>query len=278
MYRKTEAKMGVDFKEICKHIRLLWLFTRRYLISQMEYKGNFFTFLIIESIILLSKLLYLSVTYNTGVVINGLTPDAIMLYTGTFLIISAVYAAFFMFNFFNFRRLVRDGGFDLYITKPVSLQFMATLSTVNLTVSIPNLVVGIVLVVKAWKRLGISTNLVFLGGYLGLVVCGIILIYGLLLFPQLLSFKLINVNAINDIAAELSNFNIMPMYIYKKWMQNVGLFIFPIFVVTNFPTLYVLGRLSRPMIVWGVAVPLIVLIIVRYCWCRAIKHYTSATS
>ena len=60
------------------------LFTKRYIMSQMEYRTSFFTILIVESLILFSKLLYTVVVYNTDMIVDGLKPEAITMFTGTF--------------------------------------------------------------------------------------------------------------------------------------------------------------------------------------------------
>ena len=67
--------------------------------SQMEYRTSFFTILIVESLILFSKLLYTVVVYNTDMIVDGLKPEAITMFTGTFFIISAVYGALLQYLF-----------------------------------------------------------------------------------------------------------------------------------------------------------------------------------
>ena len=42
--------------------------------SQMEYRTSFFTILIVESLILFSKLLYTVVVYNTDMIVDGEYP------------------------------------------------------------------------------------------------------------------------------------------------------------------------------------------------------------
>ena len=53
------------------------------------------------------------------------------------------------------------------------------------------------------------------------------------------------------------DFNNMPQLIYGKWMQRIGTFLLPVFVITNFPGLFLMGELSAPMAVWGVAAPVV---------------------
>ena len=70
----------------------------------------------------------------------------------------------------------------------------------------------------------------------------------------------------------------MPQMIYGKWMQRIGTFLLPIFVITNFPGLFLMGELTPGMMAWGVLSPILVFIITRIVWKKAIKNYTSAST
>ena len=151
------------------------LFTKRYIMSQMEYRTSFFTILIVESLILFSKLLYTVVVYNTDMIVDGLKPEAITMFTGTFFIISAVYGALFMFNFTNLQNSVYDGSLDIAITKPISLQFYLTVSTIDLAVPIPNFIAGVIMVSNAWKTLQLSTEPFIIAGYVFYIILGVVI-------------------------------------------------------------------------------------------------------
>ncbi|SEP01990.1 ABC-2 family transporter protein [Paenibacillus sophorae] len=59
---------------------------------------------------------------------------------------------FFYNNFVQLPEHIKSGTFDVMITLPVSLQFMATLRTTDVDYSIPNLTGGIVMVVYGWRK------------------------------------------------------------------------------------------------------------------------------
>ena len=268
--------MKAVFYNIKKHLVILKMFTKNYLISQMEYKCSFFTYLIVETIVLLSKLLYVGVTYNTGITVNGLKPEEILLFNGTFFIVSGVYGGFFMLNFSNFRTKVKNGDLDLLMVKPVSLQFMCTLSTVEFAVLIPNVGTGIVMVCYVWNVCQLQVSVFNILGYLFLILCGIVIVYNILFLPQLLSFKLIETNSLFKITSSLSNFNMMPMHIYPEIMKRIGIFIFPIFVVTNFPSMFILGKLNIWYVLWSPVAAILLTVPVRLLWKKSVKGYSSA--
>ena len=119
--------MRAILREIKKHLLIYILFVKNSLMAQMEYRFNFIGNLAMESGYLLVKLSYVVVVYRSGVKINGLSPDEILLFIGTFVTLTAIYAGLFMINNFQLRAKIKDGDLDLLLTKPVSLQFMATL-------------------------------------------------------------------------------------------------------------------------------------------------------
>lgn len=270
--------MNQVWREIKKHLLIYRLFLKNSLMAQMEYRFNFIGNLAMESGYLLVKLSYVVVVYRSGVEINGLSPDEILLFIGTFVMLTAVYAGLFMINNFGLRGKIKDGDLDLFITKPVSLQFMATLRQADLTIFSVDAIAGSIMVAVAWARLGIPVTFFTVGGYLGFIVISSLVSYSLFLLPQILSFWLMNTSAIAEITDSFWDFNSMPMEIYTQWIKQIGVFILPIFVITNFPPLFVLNKMPPVYLAWSVLLPILLLVMVRQVWKRGLRNYSSASS
>lgn len=270
--------MNSILHELRKHTFIYWLFLKNSLIAQMEYRFNFIGNVCMEAGYLLVKLSYVVVVYRSGVRINGLSPDEILLFIGTFITLTAVYAGLFMLNNFRLRTKIKDGELDLLLTKPVSLQFMATLRQADLTLFAVDAIAGVVVVAIAWARLGLPVSLVTLGGYAGFMAISALVSYSLFLLPQLLSFWLMNTSAIAEVTDSFWDFNNMPMEIYTNWIKQIGVFILPIFVISNFPPLFVLNKLPPVYLAWSALLPLLLLLAVRMVWRRGLRNYSSASS
>ncbi|NLK60052.1 MAG: ABC transporter permease, partial [Treponema sp.] len=67
----------------------------------------------------------------------------------------------------------------------------------------------------------------------------------------------------------------VPMVVYNRIGQAIGVFVIPIFVITNFPALFALGRLPPVWFAWGIAAPVIFGWIASHIWNSAIKQYAS---
>lgn len=270
--------MGNLFRGLLKHIFIYFIIVKNCVISYLEYRANLFANLTMEIVFLISKLLYVAFFFNSGIKISGMSPDEIMMFIGTFVIMTGIYVGFFGMNFYAFPELIRTGAMDMYITKPVSLQFISTLRHFNFVVPIPNTIAGVIMVALAWRRLGIPVGFVNIAGYILIIASATVVTYSVFLLPQLLSFWTVKSQALTEIADKCWDFNNMPMNIYKKWMQRFGIFILPIFFVTNFPAMFVLGKLNAVYLIWAFAAPFVFVVISRLAWNVAIKNYTSASS
>jgi ABC-2 type transport system permease protein len=270
--------MATLWRELKKHVLIYGLFLKNSLMAQMEYRFNFIGNLAMEVGYLFVKLSYVLVVYRAGVKINGLSPDEILLFIGTFVTLTAVYAGLFMINNFSLRSKIKDGELDLLLTKPVSLQFMATLRQADLTIFSVDFIAGGIMVAIAWARLGIPLRLATIGGYVGFLAISALVSYSLFLLPQILSFWLLNTSAIAEITDSFWDFNNMPMDIYNRWIKQVGVFLLPIFVISNFPPMFALGKMPPVYLAWSAVIPVLLLAAVRLLWQHGLKNYSSASS
>ena len=90
---------------ITKYLRVYRMLLKCALMKQMEYRVNFLLMIGIEGIFLVTKLLYSYIVYDTGVTIHGFSPDMIIFYIGTFILMSGIYMFLFYFNFSNISSL-----------------------------------------------------------------------------------------------------------------------------------------------------------------------------
>ncbi|HEX2954609.1 MAG TPA: ABC-2 family transporter protein [Bacillota bacterium] len=246
--KQTILYVLAEFK---KHLYIYGLFLKNSLIAQMEYRTNFITGILMEFGYLIAKILYVIVIYRSGQKINGLSPDAILLYIGTFVMITGFYAGLFMMNFAELRGHIQSGSMDLLITKPVSLQFLLTLRRSDAGLLVTDFLGGAIMVGIGWSRLAIPFNLLNLLGFLGFTLGGAVVGYAIFLLPSILSFWFVNASALAEVTDSFWDFNNVPMTVYNRLIQMIGVFVVPIFVVTNFPAMFVLGKMNWLYIAWG---------------------------
>jgi len=252
------------------------MFAKTSLMQQMEYRANFIIGILAECAWLMSKLLYAFVVYRTGSNVGGFSPDQIMLFIGTFIILTALYTGIFMRNFGSIPWRVQRGELDILLVKPISTQFHLTMREVEYATPIPNIIGGVITICVAWSRLGLSAGLWNVAAYICLIISGMILTYSIFLLPCLLTFWTVKVGSVIEIIYSCWDFNNMPMGIYGKWIQRVGIFVFPIFVIANFPVMALFESLPPIYMAWGIIIPVVLFMLMRRVFDLAIKRYSSA--
>jgi ABC-2 type transport system permease protein len=265
-------------KEIKKHLILWGMLVKNSLMSQLEYRANFFTGIAMELGYFLAKIVYMIVIYKTGVPINGLTPDEVLVFFGTYMVATGPYAGLYMMNLFDIGRQVQTGEMDLLLVKPVSLQFMLTLKRSDVSLFTVDVALGIAAVAVGLSRMAVRVGVLDLLGYLGYLVTGSLIAYSMFLLPQVLAFRLVKTNALAGLVDSSWDFNNLPMGIYNRFVQQVGVFVLPIFVITNFPALFILKKMDPLYAVWGVAGPLVWFALSSLLFRHGLRHYQSASS
>lgn len=274
MLRLEDKLMKKSLKRVLWYIKLWLVFARISLQSQLEYRLNFISGVCIEIAYMLIKLIYLVVVTSSKTKIGFLTPDMVMLFIGIYIFMTGIWMFFSGVNWMPGK--VISGQMDLLMTKPGSLQFLQTLGTFDFALAIPNVVAGIVLVCISWGRVGIPINITMIGGFVYFLLSGIILTYTFALIPALLVFWVTSINGVFTFYAAIWDFNTMPMELYPKIVKQIGTFIIPVFIITNWSGLFVLDSLSTLQIIWGIILPSIVFIMTRILWNRSIRRYVSA--
>lgn len=262
-----------------KKYLILWgMLMRNSLMSQLEYRANFYTGIAMELGCFLAKVVYMIVIFKTGVPINGLTPNEVLVFFGTYMVATGPYAGLYMMNLFDMSRQVQTGKLDLLLVKPVSLQFILTLKRSDMALFTVDVLLGIAPIVVGLSRMAITVSVLDVLGYLGYLAMGTLMAYAMFLLPQVLAFRLIRTSALAGLVDSSWDFNNMPMGIFSRAIQLVGSFVLPIFLITNFPALFILKRMAPLQAVWGIVGPFLWLWGTHQLFNLGLKHYQSASS
>lgn len=239
-----------------KYLRLIGVLMKLSLMSQLEYRVNFIAGVAVEMGWMLVKLLYVAVVYRIGVNISVFTPNHIQIFIGIYVLMTGFYMLYYP-NFAGLGQMVQSGELDMYLVKPVSLQFIVTLRQWSFPMFLTNAIAGSILIITGWQKAGLAVSVKQILGFLFLLLCSNLLTYSLFLIPYLMCFWIVSTGGIESLSSALWDFNNMPYMIYGKWIQRIGTFILPIFIITNFPGLFLMGDLHPAMFVWAIVAPVL---------------------
>ncbi len=196
---------------------------------------------------------------------------------GTMFIIDSLHMTFFYGNVMNIPQLVRTGGLDDILLKPVNSRILISMKQISLS-SMINLIFGICLVIYSYMNLNITIRVSNVILYLILVINGVMIMYSILFMATTLSIFFGKTEELIMALFDIFQFGMKPEGIYKGVFKKVITYIIPLLVIANFPTIAVIGRLSMIHIVWGMIVTILLLVFSNILWNISLKKYCSATS
>jgi ABC-2 type transport system permease protein len=119
----------------------------------MEFRAQFFAGIIGYIIWSATSLLFIDVVFGKVGAVRGWSRDEMWVLYGTYVVFESVCYGLLGPNMWRFSNLVRDGGLDLALTKPVSTQFFVSTRYLDLN-GILNALPGFALMIWGMARLG----------------------------------------------------------------------------------------------------------------------------
>ncbi|MDZ4852417.1 MAG: ABC-2 family transporter protein [Pirellulaceae bacterium] len=275
----------------------VWLtFARNSLIREMTFRTNFFLDCLSSTCWTLMNIgFYVLIFQHTDSIglESGWRKPEFFIFLGTTWIINAIIQAFLMPNAEEFSELIRTGGLDFALLKPIDTQFLVSFRKIHWS-ALSNLVVGCMLLAYALQTLPWRSSPEWhfswytVPLYLLFVGCGVVMLYSLMMCLAATSIWLGRNQSLYDFWFYITNFSRYPSDIYRPgWglpLWTVFTFIIPVLVVINVPA-RVLAQPVVPMANqdWWIACFAIVATVIawfasRWVFKRALLSYRSASS
>ncbi len=272
------------------------MFARNSLVRDMMFRANF----LIEAVSSLSWAimnvgLYWIIFQHTSSIGagTGWGKYEFFVFMGTTWIVNSLVQTFFMPNSEEFSELIRTGGLDFAMLKPIDTQFLISLRKVSWS-SLSNLLLGIVLLVISLAHLTsraenpwrFEPSMLLL--YPLYVACGVAILYSLMICLAATSVWLGRNQTLYDFWFYITNFSRYPMEIYARGWGLPLLFIFtfviPVLVVVNVPARLLAQPLTPradwewPLAGFTLVATLLSLLASRWVFQKALLSYRSASS
>src|SRR5262245_11098393 len=214
-------------------------------------------------------------------------------FLATTMLVNSIVQAFFMPNCEDISELIRTGGLDFALLKPIDTQFVISLEKIDWS-SLANFLAGLVLlgVSLAHMTTRPETPLVLtpltVALYAFYVLCGVAILYSLMIGLSATSIWLGQNSSLYDFWFYITNFSRYPMEIYSgpygTPLRVACTFIIPVLIVVNVPA-QIIARPVDPQghSVWPLAAFALVatagsLAVSRWVFLASLRSYRSASS
>ena len=247
----------------------------------MEYRLNFWTDFMSFFITTIASYAYVWIIMSRFPVINGWSFYEVMVLVSLYQISWGACGVFIRSPLLTVEHLVRDGKFDNVLTKPIPTLVHVILMKFN-HIWFGNIIIGLVVLTVSLRELGIRLAA---GDVIWLTVtllCGVMIMSGLIIMIGTLNFRFIRAGGIGEsIFRNFTEFIRYPITIYPKVIQLL-LTVVPFAFINFYPAHLFLDRgdaTFAPALRYGgppVAVGTLVMGIL--LWNASIKRYQSTGS
>jgi ABC-2 type transport system permease protein len=279
---------NVTSQGLRRYLGVFGTFAHNSLVREMSFRANF----IIEIISALSWMsmylgFYILIFEYTEAIGDG--PDAwskyqFFVFLGTSLFINSIVEAFFMPNTEELSELIRTGGLDFALLKPIDTQFLVSLQRVDWS-SLASFLFAFTLICYSFVQLGYAPSLVQILLYVLYMGCGVGILYSLMITLSATSIWLGRNQTLYDFWFYITNFSRYPMEIYNGRfgtpMRTAFTFFLPILLVVNVPANMIVRPLESQnwsLAAYAVFAMVACLLASRWVFQRALLSYRSASS
>jgi ABC-2 type transport system permease protein len=261
------------------HYLRIWLATARYsIVRTLMFRGDFFVWSLVELFWMSVNLLTISVLYEHTDAIAGWSKYQMMLLVGTSLLIQRFLMGFFWSSIFEMGRNVRTGNFDFFLAQPGNVMFMATTRKLDPDGLINSLVAMGVVIYSAGK-LGLHPGVGDVALYVGMVVCGVVIHYSVLLMSVSLVFWLTSAQGVEGTYFTLMEFSRLPREAFTGIFSRVlFVWVLPVVVVSNTPARTLFNGFDWKLGAWLFGAAAVWFTLATIVFQRGLRRYASASS
>lgn len=260
-----------------QYLKLTGLFFRISMLNELQYRTNFFVQIVQTALELLVALGGLSIVYSHTNDLNGWTAPELLTILGVYFLIGGFVNVLIQPSMVRLMEDVHRGTLDFTLLKPIEAQVMISVREVQIWKAV-NIIAGIVLIAIGLSQFGARVGFVEAMAFVGMLVCGLVIVYSFWLILTTFAFWLTRIDNILVIFESMYEAGRYPIRIYPGWLQFTLTFLVPIVFAVTVPAEALLGRLTPHTLVSAFAIAIFMLIISRLFWQEGLRHYSGASA
>jgi len=258
-------------------LRLLAVFYRTSVQTDIEYRADFFTRIIASLLGLLTTLGSLSVAFQYTSNLKGWTFPQTLVLVAVYYLMDGLIEMFIAPNMREIMNQVREGTLDFVLMKPVSSQFMATFRTLNVWRA-SSLLVGVGLLIYSFRRLALSVGVEQALAFAVSLAAGIAVVYSFWLALVTLTFWFTRLENIEQIVWQAFEAGRYPVEIYPVWLQGLLTYVIPVTFIITVPAKALAGRLEPSFLLVALVVAAGSVLASSAFWRFGLKSYSGASA
>ncbi|MFY9552293.1 MAG: ABC-2 family transporter protein [Thermoanaerobaculia bacterium] len=265
-------------RNLVRHARLFALYFAQYAKARLEYRLDFFSSVFASFLGTAASFGFLLIVFSRVPAVKGWKFEEMVFLFGFSLIPLGIFNIL-SWNLYMFPdRYLIEGRFDRVLVRPVSSVFQVLFEAFRLE-SLQETVTGLVAVIWASKRLGISWGPVDVVLFALWALCGAVIYLAIFVGLSATSFWIEDRIGIVPPIFNLMQFGRYPLTIYDAWIRFALSFVIPFAFASFYPTVRFLRRDEFLREFWAVPfVAAITVAVALFAWNSGVRRYHSTGS
>lgn len=224
-----------------KYWKLFWQFRRIQLMKMIEYRGDFFFWMIVSIMWTAFNYFFYSLIIGNSKTIAGWSYDEVLILLSFFTMIDAFTWSVFYPNMINYTESIYQGSLSALLLLPVNSVFIILTKEANYH-NVPRFFIGFTILISTVVRMQIEVTIyqVLLATFVFII--SLIFIYSGWFILATLTFWAEKLNNINEVMPGFRSVYQMPARIYTGVTGFIITFVFPLGLVTTLPSEIILKR------------------------------------
>jgi viologen exporter family transport system permease protein len=265
-------------RRLARHARLFALYFAQYAKARLEYRLDFFSSVFASFLGTAASFGFLLIVFSRVPAVTGWRFEEMVFLYGFSLVPLGIFNVL-SWNLYMFPdRYLIEGRFDRVLVRPVSSVFQVLFEAFRLE-SLQETVTGLVAVVWASRRLGLTWGVLDVVLFAAWALCGAVIYLAIFVGLSATSFWIEDRIGIVPPIFNLMQFGRYPLTIYDAWIRFALSFVIPFAFASFYPTIRFLRRDEFLREFW--AVPLVAAITVTvalFAWSCGVRRYHSTGS
>ncbi len=207
-------------------LRLVFVFFRASLLSELSYRANFFMHLLESVMELGTALAGLAVVFSYTDTLGGWRPDEIVALVGVYFLVSGAIRMVIQPSMERLIEGVHEGTLDFTLTKPADAQLLVSIQRVEIW-SVTDIVLGVGVLAVALVRLGANIGVSEAAGFAAALAAGGVIVYSFWLMLATLAFWFVRVENMLMIFSSMYEAGRWPVGFYPRWLRFMLTFLIP---------------------------------------------------
>ncbi|HEU4962737.1 MAG TPA: ABC-2 family transporter protein [Bacilli bacterium] len=259
------------------YIRVLKEFIRAAIVEEMEYRSHFYGNVLGTLSGLFFALLTLQVFFLQADEIGGWSFEQVLVLLGIFNALNGVIAMILRPNIGRIVQHIRKGTLDLILLKPVDSQFYISFRHIVFW-PITDVLLGFALLGYAAVQLDVVLTVGNILWFLLMFLAAVVTVYAIWMLLMTTSFWFVKVENLTFLFNSLFETARFPVQVYSGWLRFVLTYLFPVAVLTTFPAAAFVGKLTGGEALISLVISVVLVVLSRLFWKKALRSYTSASS